>query len=227
MRKRYLAISLVCFAISLLIAVSCFAGSFAFRDEFSTARDAGAVHNSAAEPGVGNRVAADTNSKLTIANGVLTFGTGGAAAGDPGLWEPQITRAAGLGVIGEITNPNTNASLGIGWDGNTAGALSNSLQFAASGVINAVVNGGTAIPVGIYTAASNNVAVFLRATGAHYFVNLAGTGWKLVWIGAAGTANEYPAINALGTTSVATSSYLRVPSTKYLAVPIVSDGFNR
>jgi lysophospholipase L1-like esterase len=53
--------------------------NYSLRDLFATALDAGAVNGSAAEPGPGTRVAADTESKLTIANGKLTFAGGKAS----------------------------------------------------------------------------------------------------------------------------------------------------
>lgn len=223
MKKVYTLI-----VICILIPIIALAAGFTFRDEYSTDRAAGKVDDTAAEPGPGTRdVATDTNSKLTIASGVLTFATGGSAVGDPGLWYAVKTRTVGLGIIGEVTNPDTNASLAIGWDTNQTGAIADYFSFAASGVLNVGVNAGTAIPVGTYTAASNKVGVFQRGTGAFYLANLAGGKWELYWIGAAGVSNNYPASIALGITSVATSSYLRIPTTLWLPTPIAYDTFTR
>lgn len=202
--------------------------SYLLQDEFTDAKAAGALDNTSTFPGGWVRdVATDTNSKLTTASGLLTFATGGAAAGDPGLWYTVKTRTSGMGIIAEVTPAGTtDASIAAGWDSNQAGALSNYLSFAASGALQAVVNGGTAVAVGAYTAASHKVALFQRATGYYAFVRFPTGFWKLVWIGAAGTDNLYPGISALGTAAVATVDYLRIPTQKYIPVPICYDTFD-
>src|SRR5574343_413759 len=217
---------------SLLVLIFCLipfvANAWLLRDEFTTNRAAGAIDDTAAEPTGTRDVATDTNSKLTIGSGLLTFATGGAAAGDPGLWYTQLTRVAGLTLIGEITpDGTTNASIGIGWDANQAGAQTNSLNLAADGYLQAVVNGGTAITVGSYTAASHKLGISLRATGAYYWAKLgADTSWELYWIGAADSGNNYPSYSALGTSAIATSSFIRIPNTLWLPYPLASDGFS-
>mgnify|MGYP001217212840 CR=1 FL=1 len=217
---------------SLLVFIFCLipflSDAWILRDEFTTNRAAGAIDDTAAEPTGTRDVATDTNSKLTIGSGLLTFATGGAAAGDPGLWYTQLTRVAGLTLIGEITpDGTTNASIGIGWDANQAGAQTNSLNLAADGYLQAVVNGGTAITVGSYTAASHKLGISLRATGAYYWAKLgADTSWELYWIGAADSGNNYPSYSALGTSAIATSSFIRIPNTLWLPSPLASDGFS-
>mgnify|MGYP001496566627 CR=1 FL=1 len=217
---------------SLLVFIFCLipflSDAWILRDEFTTNRAAGAIDDTAAEPTGTRDVATDTNSKLTIGSGLLTFATGGAAAGDPGLWYTQLTRVAGLTLIGEITpDGTTNASIGIGWDANQAGAQTNSLNLAADGYLQAVVNGGTAITVGSYTAASHKLGISLRATGAYYWAKLgADTSWELYWIGAADSGNNHPSYSALGTSAIATSSFIRIPNTLWLPSPLASDGFS-
>src|SRR5574343_11608 len=216
---------------SLLVFIFCLipflSDAWILRDEFTTNRAAGAIDDTAAEPTGTRDVATDTNSKLTIGSGLLTFATGGSAAGDPGLWYTQLTRVAGLTLIGEVTPAGTtDASIGIGWDANQAGAQTNSLNLAADGYLQAVVNGGTAITVGSYTAASHKLGISLRATGAYYWAKLgADTSWELYWIGAADSGNNYPSYSALGTSAIATSSFIRIPNTLWLPSPLASDGF--
>ena len=217
---------------SLLVFIFCLipflSDAWILRDEFTTNRAAGAIDDTAAEPTGTRDVATDTNSKLTIGSGLLTFATGGAAAGDPGLWYTQLTRVAGLTLIGEVTPAGTtDASIGIGWDANQAGAQTNSLNLAADGYLQAVVNGGTAITVGSYTAASHKLGISLRATGAYYWAKLgADTSWELYWIGAADSGNNHPSYSALGTSAIATSSFIRIPNTLWLPSPLASDGFS-
>lgn len=198
--------------------------AYLLRDEFTTDRAAGAVNGTAAEPGPGTRVAADTNSKLTISSAALTFATGGAAAGDPGVWLNLVARAAGRVLVAEITPANVDGSAGVGWDTNTSGAINDALRLAATGALSLVANSGTAFTVGTYTAASLKVAAVMRGTGVFWFAYLSSK-WVLLYRTEAGTANVYPAINAIGTTSIFTSSYLRVPLARWLPTPLVSDGF--
>jgi len=233
MRKRYLAISIVCFAISLLIAVSCFAGSFVFRDEFSTARDAGAVHNSAAEPGSGVRTVVDTENKLSIANGALTF-SGGKAT--PAWADPMYrtatewTRAAGLTVIGDITLGNATTWTAIGWRNTGGSGPLNGFQFNSTGGIlplTTTAPGATNPIVGTYTGITYTVAVPQRAAGAYFFIKGgAFTNWTLMWVDNGATTNQTPmhvAVNNYNQPS--SSSFLRIPSTLWLPSPLISDSF--
>ena len=75
-------------------------------DDFSVALAAGSVNGSPATYPSTVRIAGpvvtrsivDTENKLSIANGALTYAGGKAAPayGDPGSWHPAWTRAAGL-----------------------------------------------------------------------------------------------------------------------------------
>src|SRR3990167_5136885 len=63
---------------------------YLLRDIFNDNRSAGAVNGTLINPGT--RTVTDTNSKLSIAGGVLDFATGGAGTGNPGLWYDAQTR---------------------------------------------------------------------------------------------------------------------------------------
>lgn len=203
--------------------------AYLLRDDFTTALAAGAVNGTAAEPGPGgNRAATDANSKLTIASGLLTFATGGSAVGNPGVWWDIKTRTAGRILMAEVTPADVDGNVIFGFDATQAGAILDAINFAALGVINAIPNGGTAIPVGVYTATSYQIAVLMRDTGNYYFVKGgAFTYWTLLWASAAGTGNGYPGIGALNTTSVFTSNWVRIPDKLGLPAPVASDSFNR
>jgi hypothetical protein len=159
--------------------------------------------------------------------GKLSF-LGGNAAGNPGLWYTQLTRVAGRTLIGEVTPLDSiNAGIEVGYDANTSGALTNSIQFGAAGALNIVNNGGTAITVGSYTAASHKLGISLRTTGAYYWAKLgADTSWKLYWLGLGDSGNVYPAITVLGTKAHGTLDFLRIPNTLWLPSPLASDGFS-
>ncbi len=184
------------------------------------------LNGSAAEPGVGTRTVVDTENKLSIANGALTFSGGKATPeiSDPSVRFPTVARAAGRMLISDFT-VGTVGLAQIGFDVNTSGTVSNGL-YIFSGSVLQTTDAATAL--GAYTATSNyQVAVPLRATGNFVFVK-GGTeypSWRLLWI--SGTGNDtplYPTIN--GRTAVFTSSFLRIPSTLWLPSPLISDGFS-
>lgn len=187
------------------------------------------VNGSSAEPGVGTRTVTDTENKLSIANGALTFAGGKAspAAADPAIWFPAVTRAAGKALIWELTHAAANTILWSGWSsaGNTApayGAIK-----SISGTIQLNDNALTKIATGTYSASqSYQVAVVLRAIGAHYYIK-GGTEyptWRLLYVTASGNAATlYPSIANYD--AALTSNFIRVPSTLWLPSPLVSDSF--
>ncbi len=196
-------------------------------DEFSDTRAAGSVNGTLATDGVSLRAIVDGNSVMSFSGGSVSFATGGSAAGNPGLWYPLRARTAGDMLFARLTLAGTtNAAVEVGWDGNQAGALTNGLQFAASGAINSVDNAGTAVARGVYTATTYDVMVGTRATGTWGFIKGgAFTYWTLLYLGSAGTANSYPGISALGTSAVATVPWFRVPRTQWSPPALVGDGF--
>jgi len=209
--------------IALLIASPCMAGSFTFRDEFSTDRAAGAVHNSAAEPGVGTRTVTDTENKLSIANGALTFSGGKASLSelDPLIKFPSITRAAGRGLfvkIGSYTSGRIN-NIYLSTDGSQSGTKVG-LRWISPTLYHAKFIDVTNVAIGDTAPQANDVwAIFLRATGNFTFVNN-----RLMWISASdATATLYPAINNYD--GVFSVDAMRVPSTLWLPSPLCSDSF--
>lgn len=197
------------------------------RDEFLTARLAGAVNGTAAEPGPGARTAPDSNSKLTIAGGALTFAAGGAAAGNPGLWLPALNRAAGRIVTARVTPADTAGNVIAGWDTNQSGTVTDSFRFGTpGGAMAASPNGGTSVIIGTYAAQAYDLAVVLRDVGAFWFLKTGGGAWSLMWLSTAGAiATVYPALSTINTVSVYTADYLRVPAWLWLPSPLASDGF--
>src|SRR3990167_5258911 len=71
------------------------ASMYTLYDQFTTARAAGSVNATNAEPVGGARTVTDTNSKISITGGVLDFATGGNSFGDPAVWYGLITRTLG------------------------------------------------------------------------------------------------------------------------------------
>jgi hypothetical protein len=81
------------------------------------------------------RTVTDTNSKLTIAGGLLTFATGGGGSGNPGLWYDAITRAAGLVLIGQLRDTGSTVNVAeIGWDSDASVTLTEGFRFTTTGI---------------------------------------------------------------------------------------------
>ena len=83
---------------SILVLIFCLipfvASAWILRDEFNTALSAGSVHGTTSEPSGHTRTVKDTENKISIADGKLTFSGGKAspAVGDPAIWYPAIDR---------------------------------------------------------------------------------------------------------------------------------------
>jgi hypothetical protein len=198
--------------------------SYLLRDDFVTDRAAGAVNSTAAEPGPGTRAAVDANSKLTIASGLLTFATGGSAAGNPGLWYAQLSaRTAGRFCVARHTHSTQGVS--TGFDTNQSGTLAES--FRINGTTLGIVDNSNNVTV--ETASADipyQVCVVLRTTGAMFLVKGgAFANWTLLFVSVAGTAQPYPGMGAIGTSTVATVDYYRIPSLLWMPSPLISDGF--
>jgi hypothetical protein len=189
-------------------------------DEFTTDRAAGAVNGSASEPTGGLRTVTDTNGKITIANGVLSFATG-LAVNDNVTWT-TITRALGIAVISTINLADVTSKPNIGWSldlfifDNVAGAR-----------IYAAANGAAFPVVGTYTAATYQTAVILRTTGAFWFIKGgAFTNWTLMWNSLIGTIARAPRVATQIAASIFTVDNVRAPEQKFVPAPLQSDGMS-
>ena len=111
--------------------------TYLLRDDFTTDRSGGAVNGTAPEPGPGgNRVAADTGSRMTISSAELQIALGG-TYNDPVLrWSP-LSKAVGLAI--GFTVIQTEAASGLiadfGWDDNSSADLREHVFFISSGSI--------------------------------------------------------------------------------------------
>ncbi len=205
------------------------ARTYDLQDQFTTALAAGAVHNTTSEPSGHTRTVTDTNSKLSITGGQLSFATGGAA--NDGLWYGLTTRVLGRTFMGAITpNSSTNASARFGLDTNQTGAPDERFSFSSSNLLAATTTGGaTALTVGTYTTGTQyQLAIIHRAAGEFFFIK-GGTefpNWTLMWLGGTSTSNLYPTIGIATTTAIYTADNIAIPTTLYTPVPLVSDGFS-
>lgn len=195
-------------------------------DAFTTARIVGAINNTYAEPGPGQRSVVDTLSKLSIASGQLDFAVG-SAANDPQLRHlPAVARLPGRLCKAALTMTVVGAE--IGWESNTSGSAADSVRFTTT-VISVRINTSAVLAVGAAaTGVVYQIAVVLRETGAFYFIQGgAFTNWTMLWIAGAGAYNPaYTVVTATGATGVFVTDYLRVPSARWLPAPLLSHGFS-
>lgn len=133
-------------------------------DMFTTDRAAGAVNGTLAEPVGGARTVTDTNGKISVSGGLLSFATG-AAINDKVAWSP-ITRVLGRGVMSTINLANTTSKPNVGW----SGADLFIFDSAGTALIYANVNGAAFPVIGTYTATTYQTAVIYRAAGAFWFI---------------------------------------------------------
>lgn len=197
---------------------------YLLRDQFTTARAAGAVNNTTAEPTGQTRTVTDTNNKLTVTGGLLDLATGGAAIADPGLWYPSMTLRVGQAFIATISNTGVGPSEGyFGWFtvagstvSNTLFFIANQVRWNASLIIDAYVSGT------VY-----KVAVIQRSAGAWLFIkNGTFTNWTLVWISTTGSGT-FPGVIAGGTGTIATADDIKIPLNLIIISPLAYDTFTR
>jgi hypothetical protein len=230
MKNKLFSISLVAILLSSLAltlnASPVRSETYSLLDQFTTDLVAGSVNGTAAEPTGGNRSVTDTNAKISIAGSKLSFATGEAA--NDGIWYGSVTRAAGTVLLAEITPANTSAGASFGFDSNTSGAINDALVFGASGALQVIPNGGTAITVGTYTASTYTVAMVMRTAGMFWFIKGdAFSTWTMLWNTTAGTGNGYPAITTSTTSGVFTVDDVRIPVTTFMPAPVEYDTYTR
>jgi hypothetical protein len=195
---------------------------YLLRDEFNIPLAAGSVNGTLSTSGH-LRTVTDTENKLSITGGNLSFSGGKAspAIGDPGIWYPGLTRVSGLTEIWSFTFLANDKDTYLGWDANQGGGMTANLNFYIYGTF--FNNSGTA--VGSYSASSYKSALVLRTVGDFKFLK-GGTysNWTLLWFGNVTTGSTmYPCWS--NNTATLTADFLRIPQTLWLPVPLASDGF--
>jgi hypothetical protein len=199
---------------------------YLLRDEFTTNLAAGSVNGTLAEPGPGTRVVVDTNLRISIAAGRLSFATG--ELQNDGLWLDSVPRVAGRVAAAEITLANTSGSPAVGVDNNALTSIVDRVVFSAAGVLNLNVNGTTNLAVGSYTATQYNVALVMRPVGMYWFIKGgAFTNWTLLYISEAGSGSGFIGTQTVGTAGVFSSSILCVPKSLWVPTILCSDTFTR
>lgn len=206
---------------------------YLLNDTFTTARSAGAVNGTRAEPGPGVRTVLDTNSKLSLSGGALTLVTGAAGNFDPTIIYTGLTRAVGRVLVAQMTVTANRAQLG--WLGNntaTTASITNARAAAFdqnTTTLNVISNSGVGIAVAtVVLSTSYQFAVVARAAGAFYFIKGgAFTNWTLLYVHTTNSQGIlYPFFCNIGTTTAFTADYMRVPAALWAPTPLASDGFS-
>lgn len=204
---------------------------YLLQDLFTTARSAGSVNATAAEPTGQTRTVTDGNNVLSITGGKISFATGGVGQGNPGLWYSSIITVGGMMLIGQITQTASGTG-SIGWDTDQTALINDCIRIPSGTIISVIAN-SVAISVGVSTAGiTYTICIIQRPNGGFYFFIKGGTEyafWILLWISLVGaTGSHFPAVGAQsGTVAVFTSDNIRVPVSLYVPAPLAYDTFTR
>ena len=204
------------------------AQAFSLDDEFITARPAGAVNLTQAEPTGGTRTVVDTQNQLSISSRVANFGGNtNNNYGDPGIWYPAVTRAAGKMLTGQLTTSSTSQRTEFGFDTDTSGLNWNGASFYWDG--NSYLwtySGNNGVQLEHPAAGLYSYSVVLRTSGVYYFIKGGTyTNWTLFWVDDRGsTSTLYPSIGSFKGTSF-TANNIRIPTSTWLPTPLAYSQF--
>ena len=95
-------------------------------DNFSDTLGAGAINGTFSDSGH-KRIVTDTNNKLSMASGNLSFATGSAGSGDPYFYYEPFIRGEGMVLLGQ--GSVTGSGLEFGWDTVLGGAITNTVSY--------------------------------------------------------------------------------------------------
>lgn len=198
---------------------------YLINDTFTTDLAAGAVNGTDAEPGPGRRVVVDTNGKLSLSNGSVLLASLAPASSNPLLNYPMLSRLAGRLVKFSATSSSGSAPLRCGFVEPGASGVQHTITFLSSFTVTSTSAGVNDPSWGSRTPTiENDYVVVLRDSGAMYFQKA--TNWLLGWIATAGSSSPVqPGIASIVNGASSSVSFLRIPATRWLPTPIVSDGF--
>lgn len=205
-------------------------GLYLLYDQFTTARSAGAVNGTSAEPIGGTRTVTDTTNLLSISGGNLVYSTGGVGAGNPGLWYSSFPRTAGLAILGRLT-PGANAGTVFGFDNNNSGNNNGlAIQFTAS-TIRAFESGASSSSFhdAFSIGTQYELCCIVRNSGAYYFIKGGVfTNWTLLYASSINSSNPlYPSLMTRTVPNSFTADNIRIPIAPVLPTPVAYDTFTR
>lgn len=206
-------------------------GPYLLNDTFTTNRAAGAVNGTNAEPGPGVRRITATSDTFSISSGALQM-DGYTANGDPRInYNIPIYRQAGCILTGQFSAPGSLGTCQIGFAITTATNVPRfGIVFNNAGSIYSMEAGAIGTrALGSYVAATSySFAVIMRASGYCSFVK-GGiyTNWTKLWNTTTDGQSALYVVAAKNNLSHnGALSYIRVPSARWLPIPLASDGFS-
>lgn len=200
-------------------------------DRFVTARAAGTLNNSPAEPGGSLRplrVIADTNPGLSIAQRQALIGSSGGGANDPNItYSRSIIRQAGIVFAAKCNNGNSSTHL-VGWSSASAGTTYTYRHNWNNGTLRAVPGFPNLITL-LHNAPYWYILV-TRATGGFFFLYGAGFSQPaLIHIDRAATNTPMWPAYSRGSTNGGNLAVtdMVVSSGTYYPAALASDDFTR
>lgn len=182
------------------------------RDEFTDTRAAGSVNGTPATPGPGTRTVTDTENKLSVGSGVLSFSGGKAtpAWGDPVFYIDSQDRSSGMAMYCSAA-AISGSYFAIGWNSSQGGLPDTNFTLKGAGVISLWVGGKSLNMEGTWVSGEfYEYAIVVRgSSGAFFCYRLGGSAIKLGFIdNTAVSSTIYPGI--VNNNAVADVDHLRV-----------------
>lgn len=181
--------------------------SYTLADTFTTDKSAGAVHNTACEPGPGTRTVVDTGNLLSLSSGSAVIAGMTVSTSDPRLYIGEVTRSAGIAMGAVLRYAASGGRALIGF-GQTAAPTLERFSMASSLLSANNVFIGPAAHETDYT-----ISIILRSTGAFYIVSGGefGSSHRLVRVTSSdNTATLYPAVSVSSSNSASSCSEMKV-----------------
>lgn len=172
--------------------------TFLLRDDFMTAASAPLTSPRTAEPGPGTLTLVQTDGEFSISGGELVFPAQTTAAwGDLALYGTQLTRACGKAVLSKGAIASGIVAM-CGWDIDALTTTNAGILLLAPTTLTVNAHGAVNLVVGAFAVDTEYSFVCVqRGTGYWYFIKGgAFADWTLLYVGAAGSSNEYPTLNS-------------------------------
>ena len=184
------------------------------------------LDGSSADPTGGVRTVTDTNGKLNVTDGALTFGGGitPLTYGNPGIWYDSLARVAGRTIVINVNNTNSSY-YDFGFDTNQYGTAG-SAKFRSSTSLLSIADSLISTVVATWDTSTNyQLAITLRSTGAFYFIKGgAFTNWTALY---ASSTDSSPTLYPVfaNNNGILSTDNIRIPTSTWLPTPIAYDTF--
>ncbi|MFA5379096.1 MAG: alpha/beta fold hydrolase [Dehalococcoidia bacterium] len=192
---------------------------YLIRAEFGT--DYGAPLPSAVAAEIGGLLAiVDTESKLSVVNGLASFSGGKTVAGflDPAIWTPSVRRTAGRVILWKVRPTSAAQAFQVGIDGNQAPTVYlKAFTFRATGQLR--VDPAPSPDLYSYSANTDYILAMVLANSGAFYLLYNGGEWHLLYDDTAdSTAVVHPFVGSVS--AVVKCDYIRVPTDPLTISPV-------